>query len=826
MPSLVEALSDWMSRAQLVARGHEGTLRAAKRALGEGNASEALHLARELRDALPRSAVVLALHADAATAMHLSEEALDAVEELSNLVPYRGDVWLSRAGLERDLGRDPRESLERAVEIADPPAAADAARVLLCDLDLAVGDGERAERWLNQLTVSTAINADVTIRRVRARLLLGDRDAARRLAKDLSLPATEDGPGWLLRAGLLDADDPQADVALRRAVLLDAPGAEALAQTRLLALPDAERSKWWELIADLGRAQAPGWQLAFARCAGGEGVSEQIAKLARGTVEPGTLVELADAAAVARDAHALLSVVDASQSAGVALPAQLGTLATALRLTGAARLDALQGLDSGWASALRAEVVSGWFMRGEIAAWDDVLSSTAELAESLVALDATRRIIAIGRELEGPLRVAVVGEFNAGKSSFVNALLGEPVAATGVLPTTATLHRLVWSPDRIARIERTDGEPARVVPFAELQATLREIPVQAVGEVLLMAPLELLKRVELVDTPGFNAPNSHHARAATRALSEAHVALWLLDASQALKESERERLQTIAELGVPLVVLLNKADRLDAEQTAEAVAYVTQGLQTAGLTSEGPVLAFSALLAKPDPPDPDAYARSGFADVRARLDDLLGSRGRELKDRVLRARFWRVVAALERVADKRQQAVADELRARRAEQEALQALTDRAAAFPKEWLQGLVRTIEQWLPELQAIARPEKGAPGDAASDRFVGSRARALLRDPLLRTLFAVAQVAEVSEAAHAELRSGFGAALHALGPELARAGAGAPAERLATVCVEVVRDLGIGRALATLRRPNWLLHLEALTAVMGPGDSEWESE
>lgn len=828
MPSLVEALSDWMSRAELLARGHEGTLRAAKRCLSEGKTTEALHLARELRDAAPRSAVVLALHADAATAMHLSEEALDAVTELCALVPYRGDVWLSRAELERELGRDPRDSLERAVEAADPPAAADAARLLLCDLDLAVGDAERGERWLNQLTVSNAISPDVTLRRVRARLLLGDRTTARLLAKDLSLPATEDGPGWLLRAGLLDEDDPQGEVALRRAVLLDAPGADALAQARLPGHSAADRARWQSLVADLGRAHSPGWQLAFARAGGETGVGAQIVALARSTSEPTTLRELAGAAVAARDPAALLAVVAACRGAGVALSAEATGVAAALSEQGAARLEAMKGLDSAWASALRAEVVSAWFPDAAIAQWDEVLATTAELAGSLVALEATRKLTAIGRELEGPLRVAVVGEFNAGKSSFVNALLGEPVALTGVVPTTATLHRLVWSPDRIARIERTDGEPTRVVPFGEFQGTLQQIPAEAVGEVLLMAPLELLKRVELVDTPGFNAPNSQHARAATRALAEAHVALWLLDASQALKESERARMQTIAALGVPLVVLLNKADRLSTEQVAEAIAYVEQGLATADLESEGPVLAFSALLAKPGA-DPDAYVRSGFAAVGARLDELLGSRGRELKDRVLRARFWRVVADLQRVAEKRQQAVQTALRAEQAQQAALRSLVEQATTAPQELHRALTEVVEARTPELRAIALPEKGGPGDAGSDRFLGSRARWLLRDALLKTLLQVAGVTELGDAACAELRAGVGAALYALGPELSRGGvpgatetgrasrAAAAAERLARVCVEVVRDLGSSGATSSLLRPNWLLHLEALTAAMG---------
>ncbi len=826
MPALVEALSDWLSRAELVARGQEGRFRSAKRALAEGNAPEALHLARALRNVLPHSPLVLALHADAATEMHLRDEALDAARELSEVLPYRGDIWLSRANLETQSGLDPRQSLVQAVECGDPAAAADAARLQLSDMDLATGDGERAERWLDQLSVARAVGPEVTLRRVRARLAVGDRSTARNLAKDLGLPATGDGPGWLLRAQLLDPDDPEADQALRRAVLLDAPGADELAQRRLPHQNAASQGKWRELARDLDRDTKPGWQLAFALSADDDDASEQLLQLAESTSDPQTLSGLAAAAVAARDPRGLRAVASASERLGVELDSETTVLADALSRDGAARLDSLAGLDTAWAAELRQAVVAEWFAREGRAVWGEALPCCADLAEDLAALEVTRALAAIGRELEGPLRVAVVGEFNAGKSSFVNALLGESVAATGVLPTTATLHRLVWSPDRIARIERLDGEPARVVAFSDLKATLGQIPADAVGEVLLRAPLELLKRVELVDTPGFNAPDGHHARAARKALDEAHVALWLLDASQALKASERERLEDIAASGVPIVVLLNKADRLSQAELEEALAHVDAGLRDAKLPTEGAALALSALLASPDSEDSDAYARSGFEQVSARLEELLGLRGRELKDRVLRVRYRRAVAALVAVAERRQRDILEAMQLRRAQDNALQAMAQQAALAPRPWVMALTRRVEERLVELKEIARPVQGAPVDAAADRFLGSRARRLLCDVIVEELLSLAQAADIADGPRAELRAGVGAALRALGPELAGDDGARTASRLATVCVDVVGELGRGRDAPDLQRPEWVLRLQALTAVMGvaktPGASE----
>src|SRR6266542_215431 len=69
--------------------------------------------------------------------------------------------------------------------------------------------------------------------------------------------------------------------------------------------------------------------------------------------------------------------------------------------------------------------------------------------------------------LDRPLLVAVMGEFNAGKSSFVNALAGADVAPTGVTPTTATVNVLRYGEEPAARVVGHDGG-TRPLPAAEV----------------------------------------------------------------------------------------------------------------------------------------------------------------------------------------------------------------------------------------------------------------------------------------------------------------------------------------------------------------------
>src|SRR4029079_4135032 len=122
---------------------------------------------------------------------------------------------------------------------------------------------------------------------------------------------------------------------------------------------------------------------------------------------------------------------------------------------------------------MRRGIYARWLLAAG-AAWPTLLSELRRVAREAEELAARGAIEALAVERERPLRVAVVGEFNAGKSTFLNALLGEDVAPTGVLPTTATMHLVAWAPDPFARIV-VRGAPDRVVPHVGLKAALKSL---------------------------------------------------------------------------------------------------------------------------------------------------------------------------------------------------------------------------------------------------------------------------------------------------------------------------------------------------------------
>ncbi|TXD37263.1 tetratricopeptide repeat protein [Lujinxingia vulgaris] len=213
-------------------------------------------------------------------------------------------------------------------------------------------------------------------------------------------------------------------------------------------------------------------------------------------------------------------------------------------------------------------------------------------------------------DLNAPLSVAIVGEFNAGKSTLVNALLGEAVVPMGVLPTTAHACIMGYGPRAGARVVYEDGRQLDV-DFAGARQHMREEP-EAIARLDYSYPHPQLRSINFWDTPGFNALDPRHEALAEQALERAEAIIWLLDANQALSDTEFDRLDAIPRADERLLIVLNKVDRLgDAEERQEAIdAIIAHIEEHVGPTSAN-IFAISALEAlnarRQDSPTPEAF---------------------------------------------------------------------------------------------------------------------------------------------------------------------------------------------------------------------------
>jgi small GTP-binding protein len=175
-------------------------------------------------------------------------------------------------------------------------------------------------------------------------------------------------------------------------------------------------------------------------------------------------------------------------------------------------------------------------------------------------------------DLEEMFMLVIVGEFNSGKSAFINALLGSEVTEEGVTPTTDRITVLRYGEFRTER-----GRRASVLEK--------------------FYPNEFLREVSIVDTPGTNAIIREHEELSRGFVPRSDLVLFITSADRPLSESERGYLELIRDWGKKILIVVNKVDLLrDEESAAKIRTFVQDGIRSM-LDLTPPIFFVSALLA-------------------------------------------------------------------------------------------------------------------------------------------------------------------------------------------------------------------------------------
>jgi small GTP-binding protein len=784
MSRLAETIAGWLGRVEVVLAGVDGYLYEGQEALAKGDPMRARAAAKAILIRVPHSPIGLALLADACEAARLDAELALTLEELAGRVASRGEIWV-RLGRSRErVGAPPEETRDaflRALAVAEPGSEARREALLwLADLDLSHGDGARAELWLERL--ADRKHKDVALRRAEARLLQNDIEGARAALESLEVDPT-DGRAALLRGrALAIGGEAAAFPLLLRAMVLEVPGATEALSSALAWLPTDEvtRGKIRTVVEGRGEQELARWKAAFARAEGRRDEARAALVAAVRAGDASAARPLLDSALEDQDhpslAVALAALAVAGPATGHTKQADDAVLRDARRLPSPARLkdpgEAAAILDElaliettrarAWADAARKTALEGWIpVSGAPGDWTSILTRLDRHARALHALEATAKVAELAVERSRPVRVAIVGEFNAGKSTFINAVMGADVAPTGVLPTTATLHHLRYAPDPFARIQFYDGDvKERIVPSSELRAALKASDTGNVKRVEILMPIASLTRVEILDTPGFNAPDQRHTDAARSAFEEADAAIWLLDAGQPLKQSERRILEEAKTAKLPVQILVNKADRLKPEELDTVMRTVAESLEETGLKSWSATIALSARLALQGKlGDADALAKSNWDEVQRLLDEQIIGRSDELKERGLRRRGGRVVTVL---LDRAREQAAEEHASIEAARARAQDLALRAAKLEREGDEAaqvvagaLGSAAADWKRDLDVVVtgRDAAAAEADPVLTRYRIDRAITRLAEPLARVLASVAGGADTPGATQDDL-------------------------------------------------------------------------
>jgi GTP-binding protein EngB required for normal cell division/tetratricopeptide (TPR) repeat protein len=345
----------------------------------------------------------------------------------------------------------------------------------------------------------------------------------------------------------------------------------------------------------------------------------------------------------------------------------------------------------------------------------DLSARTAELAP--LVQPAAHAAEAFDR----PLLVAVMGEFNAGKSSFVNALCEAEVAPVGVTPTTATINVVRFGPAG-GRVLYHDGraEDLGAVQVGPFLADLDGDRAATVRMVEIFFPLDVLRRVEIVDTPGLNSLRPEHERVARAFFTDADAIVWLFAVGQAAKASEREALTLAQGAGKRVLGVLNKADQASPEELEQVARHVraSVGEQIEDLV---PLSAREALRARGDEA---RLAQSGLPAVRAALESRFFGDARALKRQTALAALHRFVAEARRLLGEPIPEDAD-LEQRRDALESAQATVEGALAAERVGLRArLEAAFRQAAREVLEFVRPRRWPFGErraeAADEEFL----------------------------------------------------------------------------------------------------------
>ncbi len=208
----------------------------------------------------------------------------------------------------------------------------------------------------------------------------------------------------------------------------------------------------------------------------------------------------------------------------------------------------------------------------------------AELANRMGADRVMEEAVALAqRTAEGRFYVACVGQFKRGKSTLLNALLGDRVLPAGVLPLTTVPTVVRFGSSRSARVRFESGVWTDIPPEDLARYVSEELNPEnqkRVAGVEVFSPSGLLAQgMCFVDTPGLGSVFSGNAAATRAFIPHIDAGIVVVGADPPISGDELDLVADIGRQVRDLLVVINKADRTSEEERRIAKAFTTRMLE-------------------------------------------------------------------------------------------------------------------------------------------------------------------------------------------------------------------------------------------------------
>lgn len=183
---------------------------------------------------------------------------------------------------------------------------------------------------------------------------------------------------------------------------------------------------------------------------------------------------------------------------------------------------------------------------------NDLTEALEELKGYAASLNLDNTAKSIGDVIEknagDHFEVAIVGEFKRGKSTLINAILGQEVLPADVLPATATLNRVTYSKDPYVVVEYKDGSEERVdinhlADYVTKLSYESEKKAETVRQATVYYDTDFCKNhVDIIDTPGLN-DDEQMTKVTMSILPEIDAAVFVISANSPFSQFEKEFLE-------------------------------------------------------------------------------------------------------------------------------------------------------------------------------------------------------------------------------------------------------------------------------------------
>ena len=173
------------------------------------------------------------------------------------------------------------------------------------------------------------------------------------------------------------------------------------------------------------------------------------------------------------------------------------------------------------------------------------------------------------------VNLGIIGEFNSGKSTLINSIMGKKVSATGDRPVNAFPVYIRNSNIEKLKIHFLNGEEiVTSLDEKKFQIHYRGKAPEGISTISASVDSTFLRTngVVLIDTPGVNAINPEHTRITVSVLPEMHAAILLMYSKQPGSKSTIEFLKQVSDQVGKIFICISKSDFLNQEQLSRIVA--------------------------------------------------------------------------------------------------------------------------------------------------------------------------------------------------------------------------------------------------------------